>query len=362
MYPSSVKAFTTEQLVSAFVSLSSSKEILETKLPPRGVLQLEYREILDLELENTKLQKLGDIRQILVKIILFSFTQKKIETEFTHIQIRAIANRICKIFFTKNGPKLFDDIKFKVDPQIDHIKNMHGGDYKLQNTDRDISYSTNTHYQPATQYIPQTNNKPTTKYVPPIEVNSRPDNKQYNKPSTKYVPPTEVNSRPDNKPTTKYIPPIEKYPKKNVYVRDEPRNKDFTSLSDIKQIIIAEDEFPDLIKPKKTIIKEITDEWGSTKQTLADIVRNKAIEDEKHKKEQAIEEKKVVNTTPQKVITKKLRIKKPVIVVAEEKTDSDSYTTSPSYNTLEEDDEDEYDEDDQIVYDANDEEWYNGYY
>lgn len=352
MYPSSVKAFTTEHLVSAFVGLSSVKEILETKLPPRGVLQPEYREILDIELENTTLHKLGDIRQILVKIILFSFTQKKIETEFTHIQIRAIANRICKILFTKLGPKLFDDIKFKVDPQIDHVKNMHGGDYKLQNTERDISYSTNTQYKPATQYKPQPNNKPVTRYIPPTEVNFKQDNK-----------PTEVNSRPDNKPTTKYVPPIEKYPKKNVYVRDESRNKDFTRLSDIKQTIIAEDEFPDLIKPKKTTNKEITDEWGTTKQTLADIVKNKVIEEEKNKKEQVIEEKKVeVITNPQKVITKKLRIKKPVIVVTEEKTDSDSYTTSPSYNTLEEDDEDEYDEDEQIVYDANEEEWYNGYY
>lgn len=351
MYPSSVKAFTTEHLVSAFVGLSSVKEILETKLPPRGVLQPEYREILDIELENTILHKLGDIRQILVKIILFSFTQKKIETEFTHIQIRAIANRICKILFTKLGSKLFDDIKFKVDPQIDHIKNMHGGDYKLQNTERDISYSTNTQYKPATQYKPQSNNKPATRYIPPTEVNSKQDNK-----------PTEVNSRPDNKPTTKYVPPIEKYPKKNVYVRDESRNKDFTSLSDIKQTVITEDEFPDLIKPKKTINKDITDEWGTTKQTLADIVKSKIIEEEKNKKEQVIEEKKVeVITNPQKVITKKLRIKKPVIIT-EEKTDSDSYTTSPSYNTLEEDDEDEYDEDEQIVYDANEEEWYNGYY
>lgn len=362
MYPSSVKAFTTEHLVSAFVGLSSVKEILETKLPPRGVLQPEYREILDIELENTTLHKLGDIRQILVKIILFSFTQKKIETEFTHIQIRAIANRICKILFTKLGSKLFDDIKFKVDPQIDHIKNMHGGDYKLQNTERDISYSTNTQYKPATQYKPQPNNKPVTRYIPPTEVNSKQDNKS----TTRYIPPTDVNSRPDNKqdnkPTTKYIPPIEKYPKKNVYVRDESRNKDFTSLSDIKQTIIAEDEFPDLIKPKKTINKDITDEWGTTTQTLADIVKNKVIEEGKNKKEQVIEEKKVVITNPQKVITKKLRIKKPVIVVTEEKTDSDSYTTSPSYNTLEEDDEDEYDEDDQTVYDANDEEWYNGYY
>ncbi len=349
MYPSSVKQYTHKQIASAFVEITKNKCILDTVIPPNGILSYDYREILSMNID-CKLYKIGDIRQILVKILLFSETSKKIEC-FTNLQMKAIITRVWKILYTKNAESLLDNIKFEIEPKIDHVKNTHGGDYKLQNSERDMSYATQkphiVHSNPQYPQYQQTS-KPKTKYVPPVSVVNNKNQGEQNKP-------------------TKYIPPIEKFSSKKYIPEFEPQNKGYTSLTDIKQINVDDDDFPDLLKSKKRRepeISELSEGWGENKQTLSDIVKKNIIENKKEiaKEVKAVIEVKeikkeaVVRTKP-KLFTKRKIINAPV----EDKTDSDTLTSSPSYNAnQEEEDEEEYDED-TPTYDDN-EEWYNGYY
>lgn len=340
MYPSSVKQYTHKQIASAFVEITKNKCVLDTTIPPNGILSYDYREILSMDID-CKLYKIGDIRQILVKMFLFSETSKKIEC-FTNLQIKAITTRVWKILYTKNAEKLIDDIKFEIEPKVDHVKNSHGGDYKLQNTERDVSYATQKLHNERPDTQSQQTNKPKTRYVPPVSITNNNNKNEQNKPS-------------------KYIPPIEKFSNKKYIPKDEPRNSGYTNLTDIQQITVDDNDFPDLLTSKKKQVIDLSEGWGENKQTLSDIIK-KNIESKKEeelkvvKVVKVVKEVKEVTIKPKKFMIQKLIKEQPV----EEKTDSDTLTSSPSYNTIE-DEDDEEDDEDTPTYDDN-EEWYNGYY